>query len=290
MVKNGLYVLNAPAGLFAESDTVAYLYAELYGLKSPNEKADSFRSSVTISDSAGSFSRDFGWKSSPKPGASAAVTQAIEIRGWPAGLYHVSLTAVDLAAGDTAHATTPLRILGTSPTTGAGDTLSGEAAYRSLTMAEKVCLVTYLLTPPEKATLDKLNDMGKENFLDQYWKEHDANPGTSQIENRDEMIRRLRYVNKHFSRFLTENTGWTTDMGRIYLKYGPWDQRQDVPTPRVGNPFTIWYYYGVKQGETFVFEDALGNHDYKLVHSNAKGEKYDQAWAAKLREEMLDIR
>lgn len=290
MVRNGLYVLNSPAGLFAETDTIAYLYAEIYGLKTTDGGDNVFSSSVTVSDSAGSFNRDLGWKSSPKPGGSAAVTQALDIRGWPVGLYHVSLAAVDMAAGDTARATTMLRILGTAPVVVSADSLAGETAYSDLTMGEKVSLVTYLLTPPEKATLDKLNDQGKETFLDQYWKEHDASPGTAQIENRDEMIRRLRYVNKHFSRFLTENTGWMTDMGRVYMKYGPWDQRQDVPTPRVGDPFTIWYYYGVKQGETFVFVDPLGNHDYKLVHSNAKGEKYDEAWAAKLREEMLEIR
>ncbi|PWB72032.1 hypothetical protein C3F09_07205 [candidate division GN15 bacterium] len=288
MVKNGLYVLNAPMGLFAHTDTVAYLYAELYGLRRGSDSADYFQSSVTVSDSAGSFSRDLGWKSGVKPGSSAAVTQAINIRDWPAGLYRVELAVVDRADQDTARASLPLRIVGPVPVSTGVE--GGADPYDSLTLADKVNLVTYLLTPPEKATLQKLADAGKLTFLDQYWREHDTDPTTARIENRDEMIRRFRYANQHFSRFLTANTGWATDMGRIYMKYGPWDQRQDVPTPRVGNPFVIWYYYGVKEGQTFVFEDPLGNHDYKLVHSNAKGEKYDEAWAAKLREEMLDIR
>ncbi len=290
MVKNGLYVRNAPAGLFADTDTLAYLYAEIYGLRQGTDSASYFQSSVTVSDSAGSFARDMGWKQVAKPGSAAAMTQAIDIRGWPAGLYRVQLSVVDRANHDTAQSSLPLRILGPAMATTNASQQPGVNPYDSLTMLEKTNLVAYLLTPPEKATLQKLSDVGRETFLNQYWRDHDSDPTTTEIENRTDMIRRYQYVNRHFSRFLTENTGWATDMGRIYMTYGPWDQRQDVPTPRVGHPFAIWYYYSVREGLTFVFEDPLGNHDYKLVHSNAKGERYDQSWAAKLREEMLDIK
>lgn len=290
MVKNGLYVLNAPAGLFADSDTIAYLYAELYGLRRGTDSSDYFLTSVTVSDSAGSFARNLGWKVGAKPGLSAAVTQAIDIQGWSPGLYRVQLTVVDRASGDTARAALPLRVVGATTLVAPGSPLAEFDPYDSLTMKEKTDLVAYLLTPPEKATLHKLSDVGKETFLTQYWRDHDSDPTTTRIENREELVRRFQYANRNFSRFMTKNTGWATDMGRIYMTYGPWDQRQEVPTPRVGNPFTIWYYYSVKEGQTFVFEDPLGNHDYKLVHSNAKGERYDQGWAARLREEMLDIR
>lgn len=290
MVKNGLYVLNAPGGLFAYTDTVAYLYAELYGLRPGKGEDSNFQSGVTISDSAGSFARDLGWKANTKPGSSAAVTQVIDIRNWPAGLYQIRLAVVDRADSDTARVAVPLRIVGPVAPTATAGSLSGVDPYDSLTLTDKVNLVAYMLAPPEKATLQKLSDVGKTTYLDQYWRDHDSDPTTTRIENRDEMIRRYRYANQHFSRFMTENTGWATDMGRIYMTYGPWDQRQDVPTPRIGYPFVIWYYYSVKEGQTFVFEDELGNHDYKLVHSNAKGERYSESWAARLREEMLDIR
>jgi len=290
MVKNGLYILNAPSGLFADTDTIAYLYSELYGFRAGNDSSDYFESSVTVSDSAGTFARDLGWKAGAVPGPSAAVTQAIDIRGWPAGLYRVRFAAVDRATGDTATASLPLRIVGPVSVSASESSPVGFDPYDSLTMLEKTNLVAYLLTPPEKATLQKLSDVGKESFLTQYWRDHDSDPKTTRIENREELVRRFHFANQHYSRFLTENTGWATDMGRVYMTYGPWDQRQDITTPRVGNPFTIWYYYSIKEGQTFVFEDPLGNHDYKLVHSNAKGERYDQAWAARLREEMLDVR
>ena len=117
MVKNGLYVRNAPAGLFADTDTLAYLYAEIYGLRQGTDSAGYFQSSVTVSDSAGSFARDMGWKQVAKPGSAAAVTQAIDIRGWPAGLYRVQLSVVDRANSDTAQSSLPLRILGPAMTT-----------------------------------------------------------------------------------------------------------------------------------------------------------------------------
>jgi len=74
------------------------------------------------------------------------------------------------------------------------------------------------------------------------------------------------------------------------MLYGPWDEKDEISTPRTGNPFVIWYYHKVKGGSYFVFEDQEGYRDFKLVHSNVQGERYDKDWAARIQDEMLDIR
>ena len=83
--------------------------------------------------------------------------------------------------------------------------------------------------------------------------------------------------------------GWSTDRGRIYMTYGPWDERDDNEAPRVGNSYEVWYYRSIKQGLMFIFEDYSGNDDYRLVHSNVFGEVYNQEWQDRVDQGYIDI-
>jgi len=161
--------------------------------------------------------------------------------------------------------------------------------YNDLTLDEKLHLVTYLLTPDQKTILQRLNNEGKENFMEQYWREHDSNISTKVIENRLEMIERYRYVNRYFSVINTLTDGWQTDRGRIYMTYGPSEQTEDISSPISGNPYIIWNYYSIKEGQVFVFEDREGFGDYRLVHSNVDGEIYSEDWDQRLKQGTTEL-
>ncbi|MBK9357313.1 MAG: GWxTD domain-containing protein [Bacteroidales bacterium] len=89
--------------------------------------------------------------------------------------------------------------------------------------------------------------------------------------------------------------GYSTDMGRVYLRYGPPNTISDTPFETAGYvysgasgnvgsvPYQIWHYYSLNENrernKKFVFiASELGVKDYTLVHSDASGEIQNYNW------------
>lgn len=288
MVKNHYLVLPSPIGAFSVSDSTAFFYAELYNLKaSPN--GGSFVVAYTVLDDSANIFRDFGLRTVAKPGSSAVLADAFDIRGWPRGQYKLRVVVADPEAAAQDTVLLPLRIVNPDYLRMVAARPVVADAYDSLPNQDRFNLVTYLLTPNEKATLNRLTDSGRMNFLEQYWRDYRALPPDRRKVERAEYVRRYVFAQQNFSTDGLKPKGWASDRGRIYIVYGPWDQKNEVQAPRYGNPFVIWYYRGIKEGKLFVFEDQKGYHDFRLVHSNVIGERSDSEWADRLHDEMLDV-
>jgi GWxTD domain-containing protein len=112
-------------------------------------------------------------------------------------------------------------------------------------------------------------------------------------------------VNEQFSAPGKKGTrGYKTDMGRVFLKYGPPNTITDRPFDAstsgmsIGNdsdgygdagvvPYQIWHYYTIEslnqRNCKFVFANIhIALNDYKLIHSNVPGEIYNANWQAEL--------
>jgi len=96
--------------------------------------------------------------------------------------------------------------------------------------------------------------------------------------------------------------GYETDMGRIFLKYGPPNSITDRPfdssssgmtinnggveTPGRGAvPYQIWHYYTLdnQRNKKFVFADLNpSTFDYTIIHSNVPGEIQNANWQDEL--------
>lgn len=96
--------------------------------------------------------------------------------------------------------------------------------------------------------------------------------------------------------------GYQTDMGRIFLKYGPPNTISDQPyaastsglTINDGGepgydagsvPYQIWHYYTIdnQRNRKFVFANIhLALNNYKLIHSNMPGEISNENWQAEM--------
>ncbi len=85
--------------------------------------------------------------------------------------------------------------------------------------------------------------------------------------------------------------GYYTDRGRVYLQYGKPDQRNQVNSEPNTYPYEIWQYYRIYDRATkrfftnkrFVFANfAIADDCYELIHSDVKGEMYDERWRFKL--------
>ena len=77
----------------------------------------------------------------------------------------------------------------------------------------------------------------------------------------------------------------------MYLQYGKPDQRNQVNNEPNTYPYEIWQYYRIYDKATkrffsnkrFVFANfAIADDCYELIHSDVKGEMYDERWRFKL--------
>ncbi len=278
-VRNGLRVLVNPVHWFGPADSSLYFYGEVYNLKYGDQEKSKYRVASHMVDAKNSLYQDFGFSLRDKAGNTAVLSQRYDISAYPPGKYGLNVTVTDEATQQSDTAFLPFKIVAEGANPVAEVTaVDPTSAYDSLSLEAKLALVYYLLSPVEKKTLEALSPTGKQNFMQQYWREHDSDPTTRPIENQLEMIRRYQFANVSFSTNANRTNGWSSDRGRIYMIYGPWDERDDVPTPVTGNPFEVWFYRQVDKGLLFVFADTKGSQDPQLVHSNATGEKYSDSW------------
>ena len=289
LVRNGYRIIPNPLSVYGTDDSVVFFYGEVYNLAFSGDHPSTYRLSLAAAAADSVTYRDFGGRVAEKPGTSVAVAESFEIRGWPTGLYFVQLAVTDLETGAADTSYTPFRILSPADVLVAAAQAEIFDPYDTLSLEIKEHLVAYHLTPAQKSTLGGLTDQGKENFLEQYWREHDEYPSTPEIENRRELVERFEYANRIFSTNVDRDNGWMSDCGRIWMVFGPYDQINDVPAPRLVSPYQVWYYHEIKEGKFFIFEDKRGDHDYRLVHSNVYGEIYSKEWQLKIQEGYIDV-
>jgi GWxTD domain-containing protein len=81
--------------------------------------------------------------------------------------------------------------------------------------------------------------------------------------------------------------GYYTERGRVYLQYGPPNQRAQQPNEPNSFPYEIWQYYRVTDATNgqffsnrkFVFVNRnLGDDCYTLIHSDMPGELNNPRW------------
>jgi len=124
----------------------------------------------------------------------------------------------------------------------------------------------------------KLTDLkARQRFLYRFWKIRDSDTTTFYNEDRAEYLERINYADTYFT-FTDKNPGWSTDRGRIYLKYGEPTQRDRYSAEAENRPYEDWFYGEIQGGVHFIFVDMVGYGNYILVHSNLKGEPYNPDW------------
>jgi len=125
-----------------------------------------------------------------------------------------------------------------------------------------------------------------QQFLYGFWlKRNNTNPNGEWMKYKSSVF----YVNKKYGMQIRK--GYETDRGRVYLQYGaPNSINMNEHEP--GNyPYEIWHYYhiGEQSNCKFIFynPDLVGN-DYRLLHSDAKGEIYDKNWQLTLAKRVIE--
>lgn len=118
----------------------------------------------------------------------------------------------------------------------------------------------YITNKKEMKRLKEAKPEERKKVWNEFWTEKDPIPETPENETSEEYFERVDYANKNFSSF---RKGWKSDMGRIYIIYGPADEIEEHPFDTDSPPYQIWYYYAV--GKSFVFADLSLTGDYTLI-------------------------
>lgn len=95
-----------------------------------------------------------------------------------------------------------------------------------------------------------------------FWDKKKPNPKMTVNPIMNEYYRRVEYANKNFKAF--GNEGWRTDMGMIYITFGPPSYVERHPFDPNSKPYEIWDYYELNR--SFVFVDQTGFGDYRLLN------------------------
>ena len=142
--------------------------------------------------------------------------------------------------------------------------------------------VRYLINNEERAEFAKLEtDQQRDKFIADFWERRNPHPGSEPNKIKEEHYRRLAYVNEHFAEGVP---GYKTDRGRVYILFGPPDEREQHPstfgsgdtsdTPHdVSHPSDVWRYHnlgGVGYDVFFQFIDKCRCGTYELQHDPSK--------------------
>lgn len=152
-----------------------------------------------------------------------------------------------------------------------------------ITMDEKTLTIEYkkariIGTNEEMAQWDNLKDItAKQRFLYRFWRDRDSDPTTMVNETKIAFDERVRYANKHFA-ITKDKEGWSTDRGKILLKYGEPTMITNQEEVGLKKSYQIWQYDEIQGGVRFVFVDQVGIGHYILVHSTAHGEISNPNW------------
>lgn len=129
------------------------------------------------------------------------------------------------------------------------------------TAKDQIQQLRYIASQNEWQGLRALPDKQMEDGIEQFWLRHDPSPGTVRNEAREDFYRRVIRADEMFT-VHKKLKGWTSDRGRIYIKYGDPDEILTDIHPLGIYPSITWIYY--HKNLEFVFVDSGGYGQYSL--------------------------
>jgi GWxTD domain-containing protein len=129
--------------------------------------------------------------------------------------------------------------------------------------------VAYLITDAERAAFKRLeSNEERDHFVEQFWLRRDPTPDTVKNEFKEQHYRRLAYANQNFA---SSVPGWKTDRGRIYITYGPPDEKESHASSTGAHSFFAseeWHYHyieGVGTNIVIEFVNTPGTGEYRMT-------------------------
>lgn len=281
-IKNGYYVEPNPSSIFAPEDSLLYLYGEIYNLQ-PTPAM--YYVHLWILDPFGNVVKDLGPEELERPGETALLVYGLRIDDLPRGIWHT--VAIEVEHGLRSASVRRPFWLGTGAQTGSD---RATQPFDENDAALNRRFILYLATAEDLAEYDALTLEAKRRFLDNFWGRRDPDPSTTRNEFFEGHRLRFAIANQKFSRSISgQPDGWNTDRGRVLILYGEPDEVV-LNASSIGTwGWERWEYRRLEGGVFFIFLDWKNLGDYRLMHSNKQGERYDPDWQDKIETEGIDI-
>ena len=288
--KNTLEVIPNPSKLYGAGLPIIYYYAEAYNL-AKNATVHDVTVHTAVVDASGKeiVAHD---KQKARTHNSSVEIGTLNVSGLKSGTYLFRLSLLD--AEKKAFALTTKKLFIYKPGTVPDTAENIAAAQFSLTdygtMSDSAVMLEfaeakYIASDAEVVQFEKLSSVkGRQQFLAEFWKRRDPDPGTPVNEYKDQYTQRVDYANKNLTLGFRE--GWKTDRGRVYILYGGYDEIERFPSSSESLPYEIWHYNNLQGGVIFVFVDRTGLGDYTLVHSTHRNELKDENWFERYAQKM----
>jgi len=282
--KNHYTIIPNPGATYGEGLPMLYTYAELYNLTFPGDSAYSV--AYRILDGQGREVKTLPSKRRPVQGRQLVEVGALNVVSLPVGTFFLELRVFDHATQKEALRRRKFFIYREEELPVAAMENQGvgigveylQSFYRNRPVEEldeEFKAARYLSTKEEQKIYTSLNPEGKRDFFAKFWQLRDRSPETPRNEFREDYLKRAKFANDNFSGL---RKGVETDMGRVLLVYGQPDEVERFPSTSENRPYQLWKYYQIEGGVEFAFVDVNSWGEFKLVHSNARGELRDDDW------------
>ncbi|MBU1101789.1 MAG: GWxTD domain-containing protein [Bacteroidetes bacterium] len=287
--KNTLEVFPNPTRMYTNSSPVLFYYSELYNLLT--NKGVYRLDKLVVNNSGKNYHRE----SKIINGKNNSLVEAglINLSKFPNDTYNLVFSLIDTTTNSAVMSSkkfiyfdpdNPNKSISSEDATLASnfDELTEEECENIFSVSK------YLMKDDERDEYDDLEKIElKREFLSKFWTARDDSPESLRNENYDIYMNRVQFANTHFTNALKD--GYKTDMGRVYLMFGPPDDREMVPMSGDKHPHEIWTYMQIEQGVRFVFADLSGFGNYTQIYSNKRGEVSDSDWEERLMQS-VDLR
>lgn len=274
----GYDIIPNASNLYGQQHSAIYGYCELYNLSFDPSRIGNYQVKYSITDLNNNEKVTLGWKTKKKPGTSAVEISSINVQSLSSGLYNYTISVRDMDTDQTTEiskrfyiAKSDLRDLQHLALADDLDNMNEKQ------LDEAFGPLKYLANDTEIRRFRKSDITGKRTILRQFWDQRDTNPSTPINEARVKFEQLLQFVNEQFS--TSRQKGWKTDMGRVYLVYGPPSEVERFASSLETKPYQIWHYYEIEGGIIFIFIDKSGFGQMELVHSTGRNELQDYQWS-----------
>ncbi|MCK4306671.1 GWxTD domain-containing protein [candidate division WOR-3 bacterium] len=260
-IKNGLRIIPNPQCIFGRRYPVLYTYSEIYNLTPESEYGVSY----SISNKLGELVQKLPTKTLYAEAKDVTEIMDIGIKNFKGGDY---LLKIEVTQGE--------------------KIVSKEKSFRIAKAIEEekftaeelkyYDLIKYVTSQKELEFYNNLPNEAKPIFLVNFW-------GKAGKELLHAIMDRVKYSDTKFS--TTGELGRDSDMGRIWIRYGKPDEREQYPHEAIYHSCEKWIYFG-RGGIVFIFVDKSDYGRYELVYSNIHREPTDPSYRKWVNPEVLE--
>ena len=258
--KHGLSVLANARRVFGYGAPVLYYYTELYHL----EPGVEYALRATLINESGESVRQFGPFAVMSNDSTSVQVKGVNVMGYPDGEYTIRLT---LGRGNdstiVAERDAPFAVSRTPVAT-------------AITAERFKADVGWIASRAEMQAFDRATALEKARLIEEFWQSRDPSPETLVNEFKIEHYRRLAFADDAFTD--VGRPGRDSDMGRVYVVYGPPSDIERHGAEANAKEYQIWHYERLESAPIFVFVDMVGTGIMTLVHSTARDEAQNPTW------------